>query len=312
MWFDNEEDFSTDFFNVIQDVSKSGQKMSYFYYRLLSDDFLTNFDNISYILPERPRYKYLINYDKEYLTYSCHGETDIDDKGFSYRVNKYGFRANTFKKLDKNKTNIISAGCSVTFGMSLPQEKIWPTLLEDKIKHNKTDIHFDNLGISGIDSIQEIRNIYLYIEKYGKPDYIFICLPPIYRFPELDAQSNALSTKQEVSWIPTKEALEDFIAKHFKKYGVHTFHSIATMKNFEQYCHDTGIKLFWFSWDHSTQEYYKMFKFKNIIGYDFKTHDYGKSDEKYWDFARDNSHLGIKYHIAFSDIFYKEFIKNEI
>lgn len=310
MWFDNEEDFNTDMLSVLESLSQNGQKMSYFYYRLLSDDFLTNFDNLSYILPDRPKHKYLIKQEGEYLYYSTHGETDKDNKDFGYRVNKYGFRTNKFNKLSKDNINIITAGCSVTFGMALPEEKIWPTILKNRIKNK--NIHLDNIGIPGIDSIQEIRNIYIYNEKYGKPDYIFLCLPPIYRFPDLEKQSNALSTKQEIGWIPTKDALEDYIYRNFRKYSIHIFHSIATMKNFEQYCYDTGIKLYWFSWDHSTNEYYRMFGFRNMINYDFKTHDYGQSDEKYWDFARDDSHLGIKYHYVFAEKFYEEFIKNEI
>ena len=293
-------------------VSSSGKKMRYFYEQISTDNFLNNFDVFSYLVEGRPMNNHLIKYEDEYLYATVMGDQDIDNGDFFYKINNSGFRNKHFTKLKKENVNVLTAGCSVTYGMALPEDYIWTTMLKNKISDITPNINLDNIGVCGIDTVQEIRNIYLYIEKYGKPDFIFMALPPIYRNPSLNNQHERVSTIQKHSWIPTLELLETNIYNRFKDMSMHIYYNILTLRGLEQYCSDLNINLRWFSWDGSSQEFYSLRNFKNIIDYKYDVKlGINKDREKYWEFARDDAHFGKKYHIQFSNLFFKEFIKNE-
>lgn len=313
MLFDTENELNAYFDQLMQNISsKNGQKMKYFYQQISSDIFLTNFDKFSYLIKDRPYHKNLIKYEEGYLYAKVMGDIDKNLGDFDYRINSHGFRNKHLETLDKNKINILAAGCSVTYGMALPESYTWPQILKEKIVKVQPNINIDNIAVTGIDSVQEIRNIYLYIEKYGKPDFIFFCLPPIYRYPNLDKQYNQISTMQQVGWIPKVDMLEDYIYNNHKDIAMHIFNNILSIRNLEQYCKDLKINLKWFSWDESSQEFYRLRNFKNLLNYKYQNKYTNINKEKYWDHARDDSHLGKKFHLEFADMFFDEWVANEI
>ena len=55
---------------------------------------------------------------------------------FQYSMNTHGFRSQHFKVLKKEDINILYAGCSMTFGVGLPYEYIWPNLSVNQRHHD--------------------------------------------------------------------------------------------------------------------------------------------------------------------------------
>ena len=69
---------------------------------------------------------------------------------FYYDINANGFRCDDFDTMDFTKKSIIYLGCSNTFGIALPEEHCWPTIVHNKIQeeHNTT-YNYINLGVPG-------------------------------------------------------------------------------------------------------------------------------------------------------------------
>lgn len=318
MWHKTPASYQDEMTLLTNGLSPSGKKMQYFYHSLYQPDFLTNFDNLAYTVPGRPYYDHLIEESNESLVYSQCGEADIDNGDFNYKVNNYGFRSNKFYKLDNNSINVLVAGCSVTFGMGLPEEKTWPHLLQKQMESflNKK-VRFDNIAVTGIDAIQEIQNIFIYIEKYGKPDYIFVNLPPVYRRPYMHNAESRMSTKQDINFLSTKEEVEAYLLANWSSEGSSFFQNILAVRQLELYCKQLGLPLLWMSWDIATKEYYKIFNFFNMVDWtlphkDFSSFCITELDKKYWTVARDKMHVGYQDHLVYADHFYTEWVKNEI
>lgn len=318
MWFNTESEYNQEMNDLLENLSPFGQEMRYYYHELMRQDFLTAFDSLFYVIKTRPFGHAFVSKDDDYLTYRVHGESDQDNKDFDYTVNKYGFRSEKLTPLNENNINILTAGCSVTFGMGLPNNFRWPIILKNKIENDlKRKIVLHDISVSGIDSIKEIHNIYAYIEKFGKPNYIFVNLPPIYRRSTLDKKSYRMTTTQGVDYLSTNEEVEGYLLDSHKEYGVSFFENIISIRQLEIFCNLLGIKLLWMTWCDGTNEYYDKFMFKNFIK---RSREYKKflnernSDmaKKYWERARDNAHFGYMYQLSYADLFYNEWKKNEI
>jgi len=286
-------------------LSRFGQKMEYFYSALLNNYFITTFPGLEGYANLKRQSNQLVSLDKDYVEYISHGDIDIDDGLFLYKVNGFGFRSNKFEVLSDNNLNILTAGCSVSFGMGLPNEMIWPEMLKKNIQ-TKTDknVRLDNISFSGIDTVQEIHNIFVYIENFGKPNEIYALLPPIYRYPSLGHVSGRMSTKQKISKMNSSEDIELYLVGEWDAVGSEFMHNIISIRKLEQYCKDLGIKLSWASWDKATNEYYSIFNFNNRTEIDFNEEGLvdkclTETHKKYWERARDGAHPGYKHHLIY-------------
>lgn len=318
MWFNDEISYQNAMDAVTDQLSSSGKVMGYFYYTMHKQEFLNNFDSLAYSMPGRPLNSYFISKTEDSLTYSQCAEFDKNNGDFNYTVNKDGFRSKNFTKLNQETANILVAGCSVTFGFGLPEDKVWPNILKNLISFNSDKkIKLDNIGVCGIDSIQEIYNIFIYIEKYGRPDYIFVNLPPIYRRPDIENVRARVSTRQDLNVLHTKEEVESYLTANWKDHGINFFQNIIAIRQLEMHCKQLDIPLYWMSWDVGTQEYYKTFNFSNMVTFNIPHKNVDnlcitESDKKYWFTARDGMHVGYQNHLIYADAFYDEWKKNEI
>jgi hypothetical protein len=100
---------------------------------------------------------------------------------FGYRLNSDSFRGEHFKTLNKDNYNVLALGCSYTFGYGLPEELSWPFLLEKNLKNNIPNIKMFNLGSPGLSIDVIIKNLLVFISKYGVPNAIFALLPDMNR-----------------------------------------------------------------------------------------------------------------------------------
>ena len=106
----------------------------------------------------------------------------------NYILNEQGFRCKNFK----NDADLVTLGCSFTFGWGLEKEHMWSNLLSEKI-----NMKVANLSFVG-DSIQnQILNFLNYLQYYKKPK-VLVALFPLNRisFPEGTWYKDKLKTKQ--------------------------------------------------------------------------------------------------------------------
>lgn len=99
-----------------------------------------------------------------------------EDKGMndwvnlSYRINSHGFRGEEMPTEPK-KRSVICLGDSNTFGVGMPEGKIWSTRLSQTLK-----VRAYNLGIVN-GSLDSAFRVLLYWLPKIKPSHVFMCTP---------------------------------------------------------------------------------------------------------------------------------------
>jgi hypothetical protein len=130
-------------------------------------------------------YEDIINNDKitrpQHYRYLLHKNKDMIGPFLNNDLTKIEnnyFVSDTFKPIEKNKKNMLFAGCSITVGCGLDNiKKSWSYKLYNERNLAKNLGGYFNVGCSGASPIEIILNILKYIAKYGCPDYIFILFP---------------------------------------------------------------------------------------------------------------------------------------
>ena len=77
----------------------------------------------------------------------------------------------------ENKTDVLTAGCSISFGLGLPENGVWPNILQNTTKYNVNNISYPGYSIMYL-----CDNIIKYCEKFGDPKYIFCLFPDFFRY----------------------------------------------------------------------------------------------------------------------------------
>ena len=107
------------------------------------------------------------------------------DGDIKYSFNEYGFRTVPFTKEMHKDFNILVGGCSITAGVGLPEDHVWPHLITDMIRHDlgpNMQPQYFNIALGGRSIESVSRYLYLVIsKKLVKPDLVLLNLPPIWR-----------------------------------------------------------------------------------------------------------------------------------
>ena len=234
-----------------------------------------------------------------------------DSSDIVYTFNKDGFRSKSFQQ-NNNLPFILTAGCSNTFGYQLPEELRWTNIIENNYQ-NKINVY--NLGVAGLDAHRILGNCYNFIKTFGKPEYLFLLLPPFYRNISVVYKKNkkGLVTKQTPLFFSDLDEFNNVFKTD--KYNSQNllFHHINALHNFEQFCYINNIKLFWFCWDNLSQNIYEGFNFEKIVlTKDFANLENDNVDNiLYWDWAADNNHQGYRWHKKWANTFIKKINENK-
>jgi len=97
-----------------------------------------------------------------------------------YKINSHGLRSEEFKK-DHDGKHIVFAGCSNTFGIGSRLEDIWAHKLYKRISKEEKVSGYFNIGSPGATISEVSYQIFVYCQKYGYPDVVFINFPNYYR-----------------------------------------------------------------------------------------------------------------------------------
>ena len=195
---------------------------------------------------------------------------------YTYEYNNYGFRSEEFS----SDIDILTVGCSHTFGSGLPFEYTWSQQLQKKILNKK----IATIAVPGLSIQSAVSYLFNYFKIIGNPKMIICNFPDFYRFEVLTKElklvdyyenigkNNSFSTEEHQN---IKEAFAD------EAWGYYI--NLKCILMLEQYCESSGIKLIWSTWQYSMQNYKNLFnesKFNNLDEYLKNKFKYYHSDNQ--------------------------------
>lgn len=227
------------------------------------------------------------------------------DPLISYKINNYGYRSDDITKEDANN-NFIFSGCSNTFGIGVPLESIWAHQVNEELGGDK----FINLGMNSGSHKTIVYDIYSYIRNFGKPKGVFILFPNMERqigFSD-DSDTNIFvlvyrKPRDREDMQKIKDAIPNEVA---------LFEFYQTVMMLEDYLEELEIPLVWTTWDDElNKNILKTKGFRNYVNMKnedilAKTVSIGKPEKfknRYWEIARDLSHMGTKAHMFYTQLF---------
>lgn len=213
------------------------------------------------------------------LDISAHVKGDLTN---SYSLNSSGYRSIEFSE----SAQLVSAGCSFTFGSGVPEHKRWSSLIATSLGKSE-----HNLGVCAWSAHAIIENIYAYIAKYGAPEVLVCLFPEPSRMPVptvggLIESDEGTATGSEIVNVML-DRLEDASYPNKPKYSkrphkvddvipveLPLYFYFKYIKMLEAYCQTLNIKFLWSTWDRNLSEFLETvdhgtenYKFFGLSGY---------------------------------------------
>jgi hypothetical protein len=228
------------------------------------------------------------------------GDHSFFSHDIQYNLNKKNYRSPAFHK----NTDILFAGCSLTWGAGVPEENIWSNIVAKDL-----NITHASLALSGDSVYGQIKRIFAYFKEFGHPKYIYALFPEFYRML-IPVNEKIFTTKGAIkelknkphddyneyilknAFIPGtvdkdfKMAIRPFIAEEVVNPEIAHFLSAQSIMMLESYCEVAGIKFAWSTWDQKQflvlktlgPEYYKTLIDINMQDWHI---DYDTIEDKY-------------------------------
>lgn len=256
-----------------------------------------------------------------------------DTYDIGYRYNSHGYRCENFTNQE-----ILTLGCSQTFGFGQYIDRTWPYILSNQMK-----MEYANLAKGGDSAPAQVAKAFQFFKEFYNPKYIFAVFP-LFRleFPLVEK----ILTRSKNSAPVEKDKKR--IAQHFiendhnsipkivqSPYNlseilpveVPIFYSMMFIRMLEQYCESNNIVFFWTTYEvfDSKKEYEK--KFKEMINSNHYVSSFTTSvadfesefinchlefaNAKSFKVSADKTHIGFHYHLHISELFY-ELYKNSL
>ena len=214
--------------------------------------------------------------------------------------------------LDKNEiknVDLITLGCSLTYGQGVPRGTNWPYLVSEKLK-----ISCANISGPGQSVMWSVSTFFSYVERVGNPKIVLALFPNFSRM-QIQYLKNKMKYKQQGIEKNDYEIVEaiidlnpyvgkfDFDNNYFKApldvqeiFPVETTFSISIqfIKMLEIYCKTNNIKLLWSTWSTEEEKWLNKninnIRFKNYINMNFNQWHVSKNWEDVLckDFIDDN------------------------
>jgi hypothetical protein len=205
---------------------------------------------------------------------------------FGYEVHHLGFR---FTELPK-EVDIAVFGCSFTFGIGLPQEMLWHSLLQKKAI---------NFGLPGA-SAKTALDLFLIVSKHIKIKQAIILLPSLDRMQIAKNNPNT----NEVAHLSIIAGYQSKVAEHYSIDGTAIYKAVPDEERHKIFVEQTylseyvakhrDIELYYSSWDSATYQVIRDMNFthaKVLPEWISESPELIKSD-----LARDKLHPGPKHH----------------
>lgn len=240
----------------------------------------------------------------------------------SYYLNNVGARGNwDVRNINKNDFIIVVFGCSFTFGVGMPYESTFSSIILRRLSKYYPNAKLINLGFPG-GSISKTLKLYKYLTDCCKVDIA------IFNFPTQWREELVIPTKK---FTPNKTQIINFqnlipnvppsynkdLEKKHKEFYSYTTNQTALYNNFKNISHIDligkyhNIHNYYTSWDYDIYNLIKIkYPSKTLPYFNFYENrklppsDYFSEDGniyKYMGFARDGMHPGVLSHGAFGD-----------
>jgi len=177
----------------------------------------------------------------------------------TYNINEFGFRGKAYKD-----SEIIVSGCSITFGIGVPESGRWGSLLSNKINKN-----IMNLGSPGASVESMSANIIQYCLNNKMPKEIFCLFPDFFRkmvvadkefyktkgnkwaeklnnlsYTFSNPKVSVLDSDSIFMEIEDQKYIEDSVSPHQL-----ILNSVNAIYVLESFCLSNNINLNWTTWD---------------------------------------------------------------
>ena len=168
------------------------------------------------------------NVDKNYETMKTNGWIN---SSFKYTFNSHGFRCEEFT----DEPTIMFLGCSLTMGIGLPIESIWPELVSKNL-----NMRCANLGIGGSASDTAFRLCHGWIDIV-KPKIVIFLEPPGFRLELVNSKVTKIINTY--SNEPFKPFVKEWTVDDNNSY----FNSQKNQLGMKSLCNDRQIKFLSFN-----------------------------------------------------------------
>lgn len=180
-----------------------------------------------YWLPSDTKELYEKNLKEKYQLLK---DNDWIDKSFTYNFNSHGFRCNEFT----TEPTVMFLGCSLTCGIGLPIESIWPELVSKQL-----NMHCANLGQGGGSNDSSFRLCYGWIDII-KPKIVVLMSPPGIR---LEIISDNFMFNLSGAWDQDNTKLYNYFVRDWSMNDNNNyFNSLKNQLAIENLCTSRNIK----------------------------------------------------------------------
>lgn len=219
----------------------------------------------------------LVSYDVPKFLYDDKGNPSDPLHNIEKELNSNGFRSPEFAPVD-----LITLGCSQTFGMGVCSDFLWPKLLSEKLGN----LSYANLSYPGWSVTRMVREFFAYVNIYGSPKFLSILMPDLYRYVfvtrnsvnigyNVDKNKNVTDVTEGDLTLPVSEefgwdeqqlpkiskkphALEDILTPDFTHYQ-----NLDSLYQLLIFCEATGVAVSISTWNVETN---KIIKSLSAIG----------------------------------------------
>jgi hypothetical protein len=201
------------------------------------------------------------NYQNLEIDFDSSGKSEnYGDRKNEYKLNTLGYRSKEIKKVP-----VVFAGCSITFGVGVPIDGVWSTIVGEEL-----GVEYINLGVPGWSPQAIVDNLFKYFYKFGNPEIVFVTFPDYHRMiltsnrsfcrvephseddflvKVQDAVLPLTPTYSRKKYAKKPYQFTDFITPEYAL--LQAFRSINSLIT---YCKGANIKLVWSTWDSETNE----------------------------------------------------------
>jgi hypothetical protein len=270
-------------------------------------------------------------------------KTDIDNRVNDYYLNSQNFRDKK-EWVSEDPAEIVALGCSLTYGLGIPQEYNWPSIVQ-----SKTGNTVANLGICGASAELNLNSFLLYLDRVGKPKYVLACFADYLRYSHIadgkfynvdgpeakkvvsflrtsDYTTGKINIKNKIIKLPG-EAIDLIPAQE----SLHQY--ISSIYIIEKICKLLDIKFYWETWSETTQNIFTKNLFleeefcldknnhieniqtnfischkedQHLVTNSIDKVDFSKHKGGMWFIGSDGAHKGIHWHYHTAESFIKK------
>ena len=267
--------------------------------------------------------------------FHLHSSNQVEEhKGECDPDTDYGLNSNYFRSPELGLVDLVTLGCSQTFGMGVDDDDIWPHRLAQTL-----NCSYVNLAMPGSAIETMVSSAFAYIQEYGKPKVIAALLPGYGRMQiplnnkhftfrdnrdkrdlifmnNLNFGYREDGGPQDVPLISKRPHVIDELLP----YEVALHQSMFALSVLIQYCKDVGIELVFSTWNGAMNDFIEKKKQHHMTKLDLSgyvkvppvkwqpkhqaCHTELIKNESIWDVARDcGGHIGVHSHIHYAEAF---------